>query len=207
MALMATDSGGKKGFDPCPQGSHIARLVTIVDLGLQNTPWGTREEVYLGFEVPGVRVAWTDREGTEKQGTALIGATWTLSLYEEANLGKNLRSWSGREFTEEEKRNGFDLFQLLGKPCMLSVVHNKSSKTGKVYANISAIIGVPAGTEIPPQENDSLGYSEQDDEYAGNLDKLPPWLAEKARNGSRQMLPEDQSDKADPEAFDDDIPF
>ena len=207
MGLMATDKGGSSKFEPVPAGSHIARCVTVVDLGVQQTPWGSKEQVYLGFEVPGVRATWSDKDGNEKEGPALIGVTWSISLYEEANLGKNLITWRGRPFTEEEKK-GFDLFNLLGVPCMISVTHNVSQK-GKTYANIGSIMGVPAGTEVPPQENESVGYTATDSRFSGTLDKLPQWLKDRALEGQRQGDVPDLNPPATPpeDHFDDDIPF
>ena len=182
MGLMSTEKAGGGGFEPVPQGTHIARCTTVVDLGVQQTPWGSKEQVYIGFEVPSVRVEW-EREGQKQEGPALIGVTWTNNLYEESNLGKNLISWRGKPFTQEEKA-GFDLFNLLGVPCMLSVVHNVS-KNGKTYANIASIMGMPAGTVAPKLEGEEIGYTATDSRYSKTLDKLPEWLRNKALDGQR----------------------
>ena len=208
MGLMATEKTGGEGFKPVPQGTHIARCVTVVDLGVQQTPWGSKEQVYLGFEVPSFRVEW-EKDDQKLQGPGLVGATWTLNLYEEANLGKNLISWRGKPFTKEEKA-GFDLFKLLGVPCMLSLVHNKATN-GNTYANIASIMGCPPGTEIPKQETESVGYTATDSRYSGTLDKLPEWLKKKALEGQRQSSYPDTT-VAPPtpppeDGFDDDIPF
>lgn len=209
MGFMATEKAGSGGFEQTPQGTHIARCVTVVDLGLQHTPWGSKEQVYLGFEVPSHRVEW-ERDGKKHQGPGLIGVTWTLNLYEEANLGKNLISWRGKPFTREEKQ-GFDLFKLLGVPCMLSVTHNEA-KNGKTYANIASIMGVPKGTAVPDQETESVGYTATDARYSNTLDKLPEWLRDKALAGQQQQTAPDRDEgmqAADnpPPDFDDDIPF
>ena len=206
MGLMATEKAGSGGFEPVPQGTHIARCVTVVDLGIQQTPWGSKEQVYLGFEIPSFRVEW-EKDDKKHEGPGLIGVTWAINLYEEANLGKNLVSWRGKSFSAEEKK-GFDLFNLLGVPCMLSVTHKETN--GKTYANIASIMGVPAGTNVPDQETESLGYTATDSRYSGTLDKLPEWLKNKALEGQRQGEPSAPS--APPPAvedggFDDDIPF
>ena len=51
-----------------------------------------------------------------------ISETYTNSLGEKANLRKMLENWRGRAFTQEEM-DGFDLRNVLGKACMISVVH------------------------------------------------------------------------------------
>lgn len=206
---MSSDKGGT-GFEPVPMGTHIAICVTVVDLGVQQTPWGSKEKVYLGFEVPGVRVQWTKDE-VEHEGPALVGSTYTNSLHPDSNLGQALVSWRGRAFTDDEKK-GFDLFNILGVACMVSVTHNK--KDNRTYANIASIMGVPKGTEIPKVEGELIGYTATDPAYSGTLEKLPEWLKNKALDGQRQS-PKDPEfrtegvvgyDSRDDE-FDDDIPF
>ena len=102
MAIPSSKKEGKE-FEKCPEGSHICRCVTVVDLGLQETKWGDKEQVYLGFEVTDFDVEWTDKNNVAHKGLGLIGVTWTNNLYEEANLGMNLISWRGRPFTPEEE--------------------------------------------------------------------------------------------------------
>ena len=185
MAIPSSEKAGSgKDWTPVPEGAHISRCVTVVDLGVQNTPFGDKEQVYLGFEVYDHRVEW-EKDGKEMEGPGLIGVTWTNNLYEEANLGKNLISWRGKPFTEEEKKM-FDLEKLLGVPCMISVVHNTSNK-GKTYANIASIMGVPPGVPVPDQETPSVAYSPRDPSTAGNLGKLPEWLQQKAEGAATVM--------------------
>src|SRR5208337_1405024 len=65
---------------------------------------------------------------------------YTLSLHEKAALRKDLESWRGRTFTEEELK-GFDVENVLDVPCLLNVIHNGTS--GTVYANVSGIMKLP----------------------------------------------------------------
>jgi len=207
MAIPSSEKAGSgKEFVPVPEGSHIARCVTLVDLSIQQTNFGEKKQVYIGFEVYDHRVEW-EKDGQKHEGPGLIGVTWTNNLYEEANLGKNLISWRGRPFTEDEKAL-FDLSALLGVPCILSVVHNLG-KNGKKYANVTGIIGCPKGTVIPDQETDSIGYSPADAGLSGNLKKLPEWLQEKVANAVVSK-PEGRSPPVeDYDDFDDykDLPF
>ena len=223
MAIIAKDKGSGEGFEPVPAGTHIARCISVVDIGPQDTPWGAKEKVYIGFEVPGVNVEWKDKEGNEHSGPAMIGKTYTNSLNEKSWLGQHLESWRGKPFTEAE-RNGFDLMNILGAPCMISVTHEES-KNGKTYAAIKAIMKLPAGTNCPDASTDLLAYSPNDPELIGNFEKLPAWLQERARAGygpaadslgadtGSQEMPdsgpptppvESYSDEA---GFEDDLPF
>lgn len=180
MALLSKDGGGSD-FQPVEPGSYIARCVNVVDLGLQESgQWGKKEKVYLGFEIPSERVKWTDKEGKEHEGPAFIGARYTNSISERAILGQHLTSWRGRPFTDQE-RKGFDLFTVLGVPCMINVVHNESG--GKVYANINSIMRLPKGMDCPPAESDLIACSPMDNDTAANLTKLPEWLQKVVRAG------------------------
>lgn len=186
MSLMSSDKGGSSTFEPVPTGAHVARCVTVVDLGFQHTAWGNKEMVYIGFEVPSVRVKWT-KDDVDHEGAAIIGNRYTNSIHPDSNLGKNLISWRGKAFTEDEKA-GFDLFNILDVPCMISVIHN--TKGDKTYANISAIMGAPVGTNIPARETDILAYTPQDAAKAGNFDKMPEWLQKICSEGHRMQAPD-----------------
>jgi hypothetical protein len=205
MGLMASGKSTGSGFEPVPEGSHLARCVNIVDLGLQETPRGGKEKVFFAWEVPGVRVKW-EKDGVEHEGPALVSSTYNLSIHPLSILGQQLESWRGKKFTDEE-RDGFDLFKVLGAPCMISITHNRVGD--KTYANVSAIIKVPTGTEVPPAETELIGYTATDPKYSGTLDKLPQWLRDKALAGQRQapVEPAEPNEPAVPADFDDDIPF
>jgi hypothetical protein len=178
MALLSTDSGGA-GFEPVPAGTYVARCVSVVDLGVQATGFGDKEKVYIGWEVPSERVEW-EKDGQKHQGPALIGSRYTNSIHPKSILGQHLTSWRGVPFTDEE-RSGFDLFTVLGAPCMISVTHTE--KNGKTYANVNAVMRLPAGTVCPDAETEMIAYSPMDQTTQGNLDKLPPWLQTLVRTG------------------------
>ena len=211
MSLISSAKGGS-GFDPVPEGPHLGRCVTVVDLGHLTTTWKGKEKVqhkvYIGFEIPAVRVEWEDKETKEKkEGPAIIGQRYTNNIGDKANLGKHLVSWRGRAFTEQEKE-AFDLFTILDVPCQLSVVHNQSGDN--TYANISGIMGLPPGVVVPDRETPLLKYSPNDPETAPLFDSLPSWMQETCKEGHESLRQEGLVSKAPPPTtndFDDDIPF
>lgn len=211
MGLMTSAKHSGSDFEPVPEGTHIGLCDMVVDLGVQQTRYGSKEQVYIGFEVPGVRAKWKDADGNEQEGPAVIGSTYTNSIHEKSILGQHLVSWRGKQFTDEE-RKGFDLFKLLGAPCMISVTH-RTVDSGKVYANITGIMKVPAGTQVPKPERELIGYTACDPAWSGTLDKLPNWLREKALAGQRQSSYPESEPYNPPQPvgegaeFDDDIPF
>lgn len=209
MGLMSKASGGGGSFDPVPMGTHIARCVTVVDLGIQETTWSGevshKHQVYIAFEVPEVRVEW-EKDGEKHEGPALIGSTYTNSIGEKANLGKLLTSWRGKTFTDDEKE-GFDLFTIIDIPCQLSVTHN--TKGEKTYANIASIMGLPKGMDAPARETDLLIYSPGAPECKGTL---PEWLQKKCEVGHNRQpenlsMPPPVDQSGDYSDFEDSIPF
>lgn len=124
-------------FSPCPEGLHPAVCVDVVDMGVQQTPWGDKHKVCLVFQIS---------ELDEDTGKPFeVRGYYTLSLSEKANLRKHLETWRGRKFTETELQ-GFDVETVLGANCQLQVIHNITDD-GKVYSNIQAI--VPAAKGLP----------------------------------------------------------
>lgn len=215
MPLITSAKAGGKDWEPIPQGSHVARCVSVVDLGLQESTYQGdttfKEKVYLGFEVPGVQVEW-EKDGVKQSGPGLIGSTYTNSISDRAILGQHLVSWRGKAFTEAE-RKGFDLFNVLDVPCLISVTHKQV--VDKTYANITAIISLPKGVDVPDRATDLLAYTPNDIEKAKNFDKLPEWLQKKCTAGHRiekKPDPVDEYKSLPPlsdtlDDYDDSIPF
>lgn len=192
MTLLAT-AGDSKEFELCPPGNHVARCYSVVDLGYQDTEWqGVHKSVRK------VRISWELPNELMDDGRPFsVSANYTLSLGEKANLRRDLQSWRGRAFTEEELR-GFDIESVAGVPAMVNVVHN-TGRDGRTYANVGSISPLPKGLECPPAVNDVLVFS-TDDFNPEEWDSLPEWLQNKIN------LP-DKEERVVHEIPDDDIPF
>ena len=205
MPLISKGLGGGTDFEPLPAGTHIARCISVVDFGFQETTFGPKERVYLGFEVPSIRVEW-EKDGEKHEGAALIGSTYTNSVHRKSVLGQHLVNWRGRDFTDEE-REGFDLFTIVGIACMISVTHNV--KGTKTYANVSGIMGVPPGVQAPELEADLLRYSASDPGTNTTFSKLPEWMQKKCNSAVPAPQPETPASPLPPldDGFGDDIPF
>ena len=205
MPLISTGLGGGVDFEPLPAGTHIARCISVVDFGYQETTFGPKQKVYLGFEVPSVRVEW-EKDGVKHEGAALIGSTYTNSVHRKSVLGQHLVNWRGRDFTDEE-REGFDLFTIVGVPCMISVTHNLKGQ--KTYANVSGIMGLAAGLEAPKLEATLLRYSALDPATANTFSELPPWMQNKCNAAVPAPQKETPAAPLPPldDGFGDDIPF
>ncbi|HEY4759348.1 MAG TPA: hypothetical protein VIH42_02080 [Thermoguttaceae bacterium] len=178
-------------FQLAPQGTHIARCYMVVDLGSQNTPFGAKHKIRVGWEFP--------NELMEDGRPFMIAKEYTASLHPDSNLAQDLVSWRGRAFTEEEL-GGFDIFKILGAPCMLTVIHT-ISKTGKQYANVKTVASLPKGTVKPEPVNDLISFS-LDAPDEDQFSKLPEWLSKKINRSTNK-----QESSPDFPDFDDDIGF
>lgn len=190
MALTYKTNAGAGDFTLVPAGSHIAVCDIVADIGLQ--PGSTlfpkpKQQVYIRFQIPTERVEF-DKDGKKQEGPAVIGKAYTASMNEKATLRHHLESWRGKAFTDEEAE-GFDVSALLGKPCMLTVMH--TVKDGRTYANIAGIGGLPKGisakTIIP--ETTPILYAQPDN--TATYASLPEWLRKKI---DAQILPDKPAD-------------
>ena len=172
MGIVATtnDSGG--GYAQVPSGVHKARCVKIIDLGTQRQEFSGevswKRQVMLIWEIPG-----QDNMNGEPMP---ISKFYTLSLHEKSNLGADLTSWRGRAFTETEKQ-GFDISNLAGVPCMLNVVEGNNGK-----ARISTIMPLAKGDEMAGQYNETVIFS-LNEYQEGNIESF-----NKLSDGIRRMV-------------------
>lgn len=191
MSLTAKETGGGD-YKLVPEGTHIARCYLLADIGYQETKFGTKLKLVIGWEIPG--------EPLEDGRPMSLTAMYTNSLSEKANLRRDLESWRGRKFTETEL-SGFDLRNIVGKPCMITVVHNDSG--GRTYANVTAVTAIPKDLPVPDAVNDDIVF---DIDAGDSVSVLPEWIQRKVAEAKTGT--EDEPDVGVPDDdLDDDIPF
>lgn len=133
----------------CPDGLHAAVLVDAVDLGQQESKFGTKHKLSLVFE--------TQLKDEEDQPYILV-KRYTWSLHEKSNLRKDLERFRGHKLEANELKEGVDLESYIGMSCNILVVHNEV-EDGKVYANIESVLpyknakGEVAYFELKPSGN------------------------------------------------------
>ena len=99
---------------------------------------------------------------------------------EKANLRKDLESWRGKAFTDDEAK-AFDVTNLMGKACMINIIHEaaKNDPT-KIYANISSgnpgSQGVSMNFRLQINPTFELSYDNWDD---AKFNSLPDFIREK----------------------------
>jgi hypothetical protein len=146
MGFLAKDAGGGN-FKKVPNGSHMGRCYSLIDLGTQLTSGQFGEKmqhkIKLSWELWGEddngQPLTIDVNGKEMPLT--ISKSYTVSLHEKAALRKDLAAWRGKDFTEEEAK-GFDVSKLVGAYGMVNVTTSETN--GKTYTNVAGISPVPA---------------------------------------------------------------
>jgi hypothetical protein len=150
MSLIASTQS--EDFELTPSGTIAGICYRVIDIGTQQSEYQGQvkraKKITLSWELPSEKMA-------DGQRVFSIHKRYTLSLHEKAVLRKDLESWRGVPFTDDELK-GFDIRNLLGKPCLLGIVHEESK--GKTYANISSILKLPKGMPAPEPVNTPVQF-------------------------------------------------
>lgn len=138
--------------DLVPEGNHIARVYSIIHEGVipgeyQGVP-NELDKVRIRFELPTETKVF--KEGEEPMPFS-IEKQYTLSMGSKSNLRPVVEGIVGSKLTDAEAY-GFDIADLMGRACMLNVVHALSKK-GTQYAAIQGTAPLPKGIQAPPQVN------------------------------------------------------
>lgn len=155
LTLTATQ---ESNFKPVPVGTHHATVIRIIDLGTQKTEF--QNEIKMQ---PKILIQWEihadgDPELLTEDGKPMIvSKRYTASMHSKSQLANDLKSWRGRDFTEEEK-SAFNLANILGKTCLLSIVHEQSVDKTKTYANIGSISNKLKSYTPPPTVNEQYAF-------------------------------------------------
>ena len=176
----APTSGGSTDKELFPAGAQIAVLYSMVHVGSQEQ----------GGQFPGVKdtIRFTFESASEfrvfKEGEAekpmVLGCKFTRSMNEKAGLRKMIEGIAGKAFTTDKEASSYDFRNLLGKACMINVVHEPSKDGTKTYANIKAFMPLPKGFPAPMAANALVSYSPlmHDQEM---FELLPEWLQDEIK--------------------------
>jgi hypothetical protein len=139
-------------FEPAPAGTHVAICYRVIDLG-------TQESVYNGEKKSArkVMISWEFPNEVKADGKPfVVSAIYTWSMHEKSTLRKTLEAWRGAAFTEADFKppTAFDVRNILGKSCTLSVVHVQ--KGDRTYANVSSVGKAMKGAVTPALVNDTV---------------------------------------------------
>lgn len=187
-------------FELVPEGNHVAVCVQIIDLGSHMESFDKKPEKL----VRKIRIGWEIAEEVRNDGKPhIISKTYNYSGNEKSTFRKDLESWRGAKFTEEEIGN-FRISNLLNKGCMLNVVHKENNE--RTYSNILSIARMPKGMQSPESHSEPVFFSLEPDEFSRDVyEALPEYLQEKI-TASPEWTNIAMSGNA-PAAGEEDVPF
>lgn len=137
-----------------PAGLHAAVCVDYIDEGFKPTKFGDKHKVRYVFQID-------EKNSQGRRHT--VSAWFNKSLHEEASLRKFLEQWRGRPFGEELNRPpGFDLESVVGKPCVLNIIHNASG--GKTYANIASVSAMTTKFGLPLEPENYIRKQDREEQ-------------------------------------------
>lgn len=140
-------------FELPPAGTHIAVCYRIIDLGTQAGSYAgkpnQKHKILVSWELPD--------EKMQDGRPFTVSQRYTWSMSEKAALRRDLESWRGRPFTDADFGDGgFNIKNILGVGCLLTIVHTEKNAEGKQYANIKGIAKLMKGMTTPPLSNESV---------------------------------------------------
>lgn len=188
MSLTVSKNQTDSNFTPVPESTYVGICIGVIDLGNQKVLWKgeekQRSKVAFVFELIGTQVSDEDTR------PRVISKQYTCSLHENALLRKDLVSWRGKGFTEDEEEN-FTLAEMLGKPAYIQVIHESSQDGSKTYANVNTIMPLPAGAPIPAPANPFMAFDIDEflvngaNEEVDPFKSLYPWLQNKVKESQQ----------------------
>ncbi len=182
--MIVKENSGSGSRKAVPAGMQQAVCTQLVDLGTHTNTFkddGSKQrKILLGFLFP--------EHTIEIDGEAIpimSSKEYNLSLNEKATLRKHLEGWRSRKFTKEELA-GFDLKNILGKPCTINVMHND-----KGYAVIESVLppmGEGAKVDTEPRYF-SIDECKPEFPLAEQItENIPDWIKDKILSSDEGAL-------------------
>lgn len=205
MAITATSNSTVKEI--IPAGNYIARCYQMIEIGTVNElimgENKVLKKVRIGWELPTELKVFNEEKGEQPLVTS---KEYTLSMHEKSSLRADLKSWRGKDFTEEEAR-AFDITNLIGKPCMINIIHKPSKNDPtKIYANIAGITPLPKGVNMPEQINPTFVLS-YDSFNQDAFIALPDFIKDKMKGSLEYTAMHQPNSVQTQPQHEDDLPF
>lgn len=180
----AKASSGKVDFGRVEDGAYPARIVQILDFGMQiETDWKTGEnktyedsgalvikhKVWINFELPTETI-----EVNGETKPRWYGKEYTVSAHEKSALYALLKAVDPKG---EATNKGRNVKGLLGLPAMVTIASTSSGK-----AKIGSVSGVPKGMQVDSLVNDE-GFFDLDSQDVEAFAKIPNWMQTRIKDG------------------------
>jgi hypothetical protein len=173
----------------------------VIDLGTQVSTFQDKEIVARKLNL-----AWElycDR--MEDGRPFMVSERYTMSLHEKSSLHKMLSAWLGKEFQDAAASGVFNFNRLLGRPCLVTVVH-MVSRTGNPFAKIRGVTVLPRGLQPDEQVNPSVLFDLSGPDMKV-FDSLPIWQREEIAKSPEWQAKYPGQRREDSHEDDSGIPF
>lgn len=171
-------------FEKAPlidEGSYASRIYSIIQIGTVKNYLGQDKNVCrITFELPTETMEFKAGEGAKPRVISTSDIS-IQSLHEKSTLRKIINACDPKGIVEDSLgQEEYDISNLIGKTCLLTISHEKSQKDNSVYAKISNWSPLPKGMKCDDAVNDPkvLMYHEWNQEV---FDSLPDFLKDKMR--------------------------
>lgn len=177
MPIIATNKKGES-VEPIEAGSYPARVYQILHIGtVAGFEGKLQNKVRIGFELPTELHTFDKEKGEQPR---VISKDFTLSFNEKATLTKVINACDPKalEIGEDGLMEIFDVENLVGKDCLVTIAQKPKPKDGGNYAYVESTTRLPKGMTCPPAINEPqiLNYTNWNEEL---YQKLPDFLKEK----------------------------
>jgi len=136
-----------KIFEKPDTGQFAGTIIDVVDLGKIKTNFGEKVKI---------RIVWAlDKNDSEGQPYRVMRQL-TASVHEKSQLTEVVKGITGQAPVAP-----FDPDTLIGRSNMLWIAKEKDAATGKDFANVKAILPLPAGMAAPPVPQGFVRYKDR----------------------------------------------
>ena len=157
-------------------GVYMGICMGVIDLGEQYSELFKKysNKIQFVFEFPTETV-----EVDGKQEPRQLSKEFTISASKKASLRSFLSAWNGKNYSDEEFAE-VELFDQLGKACMVNVVLSENGE----YSNIESVMPLIKGMPVPESHTAHIKWDMDawDDEV---FQKLPEWVQEKIKKSTQ----------------------
>ena len=160
----------KREYDLIDEGLYGAKVARIIELGDQETKYGVKSQVVIGFTIPSLTV----EVGDEMKQRMM----WTFPMNQTSNPDSKLM-----KYIKAIKADAVHMNELINQPCMLEIAHTDPKPDGTIYANISNITKPMAGMEIDDADIDTFMY-----EFENGEDEVFDQLGEYRQKQIREAV-------------------
>ena len=195
MSLTISSDGSGESLPKLQKGIYLGTCFRIIDLGTTDQEYkgvkSKKTRVHITFDVTEALDPDSNTSKMEDGRPFAVSKTYTASLFEAAALRKDLESWRGKSFTEEEL-GGFDISKLLGCTARIEVGH--TAPTENSLGGNPKILNLQrpdGGIQVVETQNEKQSFDLDVylDDFRGKqsadskamcdiFDSLPPWQQE-----------------------------